>query len=107
MFVGKRRSLSDRWLADGHTAAAFVLTLAALNAATQQMTEQHPASWSARRLREMVAEELGLLVTPESKSKCNRRAGRRQPNGTYFVALGLVFRVPLVDFERFGRACLG
>ena len=29
------------------------------------------------------------------------------PNGTYFVALGLVFRVPLVDFERFGRACLG
>ena len=62
---------SRQLLADGNTTAVFVLTLVehqrgrkedaltAFETATQQMTKQHPASWSARRLREMVAKELG------------------------------------------------
>ena len=62
---------SRQLLADGNTTAEFVLALVdhqrgrkedaltAFEAATQQMTKQHPASWSARRLREMVAKELG------------------------------------------------
>ncbi|MFM9964112.1 MAG: protein kinase domain-containing protein [Planctomycetaceae bacterium] len=62
---------SQQRLAAGNSTAAFVLALvqhqrgrkedalAAFDTATKQMTEQHPASWSARRLRELVAKELG------------------------------------------------
>lgn len=62
---------SQRLLSDGNSTAAFVLALvehkrgqkeaalAAFQAATQQMTEQHPGSWSARRLRDLIAKELG------------------------------------------------
>ena len=63
---------SRQLIADGNTTAAFVLTLvehqrgrkadavAAFDAATQQMNDHHPANWSARRLREMVANELSI-----------------------------------------------
>ncbi|MBC7820119.1 MAG: protein kinase [Planctomycetaceae bacterium] len=62
---------SRQLLAEGNTTAAFVLALVehqrgrkedartAFETATQQMTDQHPASWSARRLQEIVEKELG------------------------------------------------
>ncbi len=66
-------SQSQRLLSEGNSTAAFVLALvehqrgrkeqavAAFEVANKMMTEQHPASWSARRLREHVAKELGQL----------------------------------------------
>ena len=62
---------SQRLLDEGNSTAAFVLALiehqrgrkehalATFEAASKAMTEQHPAQWSARRLREIVAKELG------------------------------------------------
>lgn len=74
--TAERLAKQSRQMLDaGNSTAAFVLALvehqrgqkekaaAAFEAAIKQMTEQHPASWSARRLREMVGNELGLPIT--------------------------------------------
>lgn len=70
---------SQRVLNEGNSTAAFVLALvehqrgrkesaeAAFAVAAQHLVQQHPASWSAHRLREMIAKELGLPIMSELK----------------------------------------
>lgn len=82
----KDTDAAERWakqsrqlLADGNTTAAFVLALVmhqrgkaadavtTFEAATKQMSEQHPASWSARRVHQMMAKEIGQPDDSSSK----------------------------------------